>query len=123
MSGLQPEPLSVSYSRFCPEFPFFGVLHSFLHNSFIRFPNHAILVSMKSPRSLKSVHFNEGTIEEHHLGEMIICFPRLHDDFVDFSSISLVSIVGLITKLGKYSIRTLIYIIKLIKPKQNMGIK
>ena len=50
-----------------------------------------ILVSTERPRSLEPDHANEGAIEGYHIGKMITCFSRLHDDFVDFSSISLVS--------------------------------
>ena len=60
-------------------------------NFFIRISNHAILVSMKNPRSLESAHANEGDIKEHHIDKMITFFPRLHDDFTEFSSILLVS--------------------------------
>ena len=73
------------------ELPIFGILHSFLHNFFIRTSNHAILVPTKSPRSLESIHANEGAIERHHVGKMITCLLQLHDDFVNFSSILLVS--------------------------------
>ena len=45
-----------------------------------------ILISTESPWNLKSAHANEGAIEGHHVGEMIICFMRLHDDFADFFS-------------------------------------
>ena len=38
-------------------------------------------------------------------------------------TILLVVMVGLISKLRKESIMNLIYLIKLLKPKQNMGIK
>ena len=60
-------------------------------NFFIRTLNHTILVSTETPHSLKSAHVNEGAIEEHHTSEMITCFMQLHDDFTDFSSISLIS--------------------------------
>ena len=50
-----------------------------------------ILVSKESPQSLESAHVNAGGIEGHHVGEMIICLQRLHDDFADFSLISLIS--------------------------------
>ena len=53
----------------------------------IRTPNHVILVSTKSSRSLKSTHANEGAIEVHHVGEGITCFLQLHDDFADICSI------------------------------------
>ena len=45
---------------------------------------------MESPQSLESSHDNEGSIERHHIGKTITCFLPLHDDFADFSSISLV---------------------------------
>ena len=61
----------------------------------------------------------------HHAGERITCLLRLYDDFVnfffDFGHLYLM--VDLITKLSKKSIMTLIYLIKLLKPKQNMMIK
>ena len=69
----------------------FCILHCFVHNLFIRTSNDSILVSTESPRSLDAAHANEGAIEGHHAGEMIICLLRLHDDFVDFSLILLVS--------------------------------
>ena len=50
-----------------------------------------ILVSKESPRSIEPDHANEGDIEGYHIGKMITCFPRIHDGFIDFSSISLVS--------------------------------
>ena len=91
----------------------------------IRTPNHVILVSMENPWSLESAHTNEGVIAGHHAGKRITCFLRLHDDFVDFffDFSHFCSKVGLIIKLRKESIRTLIYIIKVLKSKQNMGIK
>ena len=61
------------------------------YNFFIQTSNHAILVSTEISQSLESSHANEGDIEGHHIGEMITCFLRLHDDFADFSSISFVS--------------------------------
>ena len=57
----------------------------------IRTSNHTILVSTESTRSLESAHVNEGAIEGHYTGERITCFLLLNDDFVDFSSISLIS--------------------------------
>ena len=104
----------------------FFILHSFLYNFFIRTLNHTILVSTESPQSLESAHANEGVVEGYHVGERITCFLRLHDDFVDFSSILLISaqwLACLITKLIKERISTLIYLIKVLKPKKNMGIK
>ena len=47
---------------------------------------------------------------------------RLRNDFADFF-LRFRSMVGLITKLRKEIIITLIYLIKLLNPKQNMGIK
>ena len=103
----------------------FCILHSFLHNFFIRTPNRSILVSTESPQNLKSSYTNEGVIEGHHARKKIMCFLRLHDDFTvfffDFVHFRLK--VGLIKNLRKESIRTLTYIIKILKPKQYMGIK
>ena len=65
-------------------------------------------------------------MEGHHTDKQITCLLRQHDDFADFffNFVYLCSIVGLITKLSsKKSIMILIYLIKLLKPKQNMGIK
>ena len=63
-------------------------------------------------------------MEGHHADEKFTCFLRLHDDFINFffDFIHLCSMIGLITKLSKEIIRTLIYLIKLLKPKQNMRI-
>ena len=80
---------------------------------------------MESPRSLEFANANEGAMEGHHVDKRITCLLRLHDDFADFffDFVYFCSIVGLITKLSKESIMTLIYLIKLLKPKQNMRIK
>ena len=60
---------------------------------------------------------NEGAMKGHHAYESITCLLQLQDEFVDFSSFSLISaplrpMVNLITKLNLESIRTLIYAIK-----------
>ena len=77
----------------------FFIIHSFLHNFFIRTLNHTILVSTESSQSLESAYADEGAIKGHHAGERITCFLRLHDDFADFSH--LCSMVGLITNCEK----------------------
>ena len=46
-------------------------------------------MSTKSPRSIECAHINEGAMEGHQANEMITCLLRIHDDFDDFSSISL----------------------------------
>ena len=67
-------------------------------------------------------------MEVHHAYENITCLLQLQDEFAYFSSFSLISamlhpMVDLITKFNLESIRTLIYIIKLLKTKQNIEIK
>ena len=67
-------------------------------------------------------------MEVHHADENITCLLQLQNEFVDLSSFLLISallhpMVDLITKLNLESIRTLIYIIKLLKTKQNTEIK
>ena len=91
---------------------------------FIRTPNHVILLTMENPRSVESANANEGAMEGLHADKRITCLLRWHDDFADFffDFIYLCSIAGLITKLSKESIMTLVYLIKLLKSKQNMGI-
>ena len=88
-------------------------------------PNHVILLTMENPRSLESANANEGAMEGLHPDKRIACLLWWHGDFADFffDFIYFCSIVGLITKLSKESIMTLIYLIKLLKPKQNMGDK
>ena len=44
----------------------------------------------KKLSGLESTHANEGAKEIHHIGERITCLLRLHDDFTDFSLISLI---------------------------------
>ena len=67
-------------------------------------------------------------MEVHHADKNITCLLQLQNEFVDLSSFSLISamlhpMVDLITKLNLESIRTIIYIIKLLKTKQNTEIK
>ena len=84
-----------------------------------------ILVPTESPQSLECAHTNEGAMKGHQADERITCLLQLHDDFVDFffDFVHLYSMVDLIIKLSKENIMTLIYLIKLLKPKQNMMIK
>ena len=79
----------------------------------------------ESRNLLECVDTNEVAMKGHHASERIACLLWLHGDFVDsfFDFIYLCSMVGLIIKLSKESIITLIYLIKLRKPKQNMRIK
>ena len=68
----------------------FASFTSGFRNFQIRTPNCAILVSTESPCSLECVHANDGAMEGHHIDERITCLLRLHDDFADFSLISLI---------------------------------
>ena len=56
-------------------------------------------------------------------GSHICCGCMMTLPIVFFDFVHFYSMVGLITNLRKYSIRTLIYLIKLLKPKKNMGIR
>ena len=71
--------------------PIFAYFTFDCRNFHIRTLNRAILVSMESPQSLECAHVNEGAMEGHHTDERITCLLQLHDDFADFSSISLIS--------------------------------
>ena len=87
-----------------------------------------ILDSTKSSQSLECIHASEGAIRGLHVVEKITCLLQIHDDFYEFSSILLIfalfrSMIDLNTKYNIQSMIAFIYIIKLLKTKQNKMIK
>ena len=82
-----------------------------------------ILNSTESSRSLGLVHTSKGAMGGHHVDNKIACLLQLHDNSVDFFSISLILLNWWPNhKIGKREYYD-IYLIKLLLTKQNMEIK